>query len=107
MNHEQKHDIVTHIPAFRSGLAFPCLTDDMIRRVRDYGNEISVSMDSTLFTAGEKDVDMFVILRGSIGIYGCDENGQRTTIARLQRRQLSDQLDIFNSHTMLALPSTS
>ena len=75
MNREQQHS-----PAFNSETAFPCMTDDMIRRVRNYGNEISVSKDSTLFAPGEKEVDMFVILQGSIGIYAFDESGQRVTI---------------------------
>jgi thioredoxin reductase (NADPH) len=107
MNHEQKDDNVKRIPAISAELAFPCLTEDMIRRVRNYGNVISVSKNSILFTPGEKEVDMFVILHGSIGIYAFDDNGRSTTIARLERRQFSGELDLFNSHRTLVHACTS
>ena len=102
MNREQQH-----IPAFRSDRAFPCMTEDMIRRVRDYGTQISVSKDSTLFAPGAKEVDMFVILLGYIGIYAFKEGGQRAIIARLGPRQFSGELDLFNSHCTLVHARTS
>lgn len=90
-----------HISAFSSELAFPYMTDDMVRRVRDYGSQISVSKDSTLFAPGDKEVDMFVILQGSIGIYAPEESGRRCAIARLGWRQFSGELDLFNSYSSL------
>jgi len=66
MNINPKDDIAPYNPQLRPELAFPCLTDDMIARIRPYGQDICFARDSPLFKPGERDVDMFVILEGSI-----------------------------------------
>jgi len=107
MNNEQTRDSVTHMPALSAELASPRLTDDMIRRVRDYGTLVSVPKDSILFTLGEKEVDMFVILQGSIAIYAFDECEQWTNTVHLGGRQFSGELDLFNSQCTLVQARTS
>jgi thioredoxin reductase (NADPH) len=107
MSHEQTSDSVTHMSTLSAELAFPHLTDDMIRRVRDYGTVISVSRDSILFAPGEKEVDMFVILQGYIDIYAFEECEQWTSTVRLGRRQFSGELDLFNSQCTLVQARTS
>jgi thioredoxin reductase (NADPH) len=107
MNHEQTSDTVTHMPALSAEMAFPRLTDDMIHRVRIYGTVVSVSKDSILFTHGEKEVDMFVILQGSIDIYVFDECEQWTRTVRLGQKQFSGELDLFSSQCTLVQARTS
>jgi thioredoxin reductase (NADPH) len=107
MAHEQLRDDIAHISSPGAELALPCLTEDMVRRMRDYGTEISISKDSILYTPGEKEVDMFVILRGSIEIYAFDESGHQTVIVHLGQRQFTGELDLLNSHCTLVQARTS
>ncbi|HTF64865.1 MAG TPA: FAD-dependent oxidoreductase [Edaphobacter sp.] len=108
MSIDPNNDIVSRIPHLRPELAFPCLTDDMIDRIRPYGQDICFLRDSSLFKPGERDVDMFVILKGSIEIYSFDESGeQRNLIVRLQETQFTGELDLFNSHRTMVHACTS
>lgn len=107
MNHEHSSDIVPYVPVVGAELAFPRLTDDMIRRVRDYGSPVCLSKDSVLFEPGEKEVDMFVILQGSIDIYAFDECEQWTSRVRLGRGQFPGELDLFNSQCTLVQARTA
>ncbi|HEX4065266.1 MAG TPA: hypothetical protein VHZ09_04515 [Acidobacteriaceae bacterium] len=47
---------------FRSDLAFPILTEDMVQRLRSYGREESFPGGVTLYTHGDRNIDMFVVL---------------------------------------------
>jgi thioredoxin reductase (NADPH) len=49
---------------FRRDLAFPKLTEEMVQRLREYGREEIVDANVTLYTFGDRDTDMFVILEG-------------------------------------------
>jgi thioredoxin reductase (NADPH) len=51
---------------FRHDLAFPKLSGDMLQRLRSYGQEESVAKDTCLYTYGDRDTDMLVILSGEI-----------------------------------------
>ena len=49
-------------------VAFPVLTADQIDRLRSYGTETSVKAGDTLFEAGERGFDFFVVLEGTVEI---------------------------------------
>lgn len=99
MSIDPKKDRTTSTPEFRPELAFPCLTDEMMSRIRPYAQEICFSRNTPLFEPGECDVDMFIILQGAIMIYALDDDGkQRNLIVRLEPKQFSGELDLFNSH---------
>ena len=51
---------------FRSDLAFPRLSDEMLQRLRSYGHETTVPENTQLYTYGDRDTDMFVVLSGEI-----------------------------------------
>jgi CRP-like cAMP-binding protein len=53
---------------FRWGLAFPELTDEMIAKLRRYGKQEAFPADATLYTHGDRRIDMFVVLEGEIDI---------------------------------------
>jgi len=62
-------------------VAFPVLTSDQIDRLRPYGVEGSVEAGDTLFEAGEKGFDFFVVLEGAIEILDpSTESATRVTI---------------------------
>ena len=51
---------------FRHDLAFPRLSGEMLQRLRSYGQEESVPKDTCLYSCGDRDTDMLVILSGEI-----------------------------------------
>ena len=57
------------VPLFRPDLAYPDLTVEMIGRLRAYGTVETVPDKTTLFMRDERQVDMFVIIEGSIEVY--------------------------------------
>jgi thioredoxin reductase (NADPH) len=60
-------------PDFRPDLAFAKLTEEMVGRLGPYGREETFAADVLLFTCGERQVDMFVVLEGQVDISGSRE----------------------------------
>lgn len=89
------------VPAFRPEMAFPFLTDDMLERLRTYGHIESVPAKTGLWTRGERDVDLFVVLEGVVEIYALVEGDQRKPIAVLRENQFSGELDLLSSRATL------
>src|ERR1700692_3277562 len=53
-----------NIPEFRPDLAFPKLTEEMVERLGSYGREETLPANIPLFTYGERQGDMFVVVDG-------------------------------------------
>ena len=51
---------------FRSDLAFPRLSEEMLQRIVSYGHEETLAENTQLYTYGDRDTDMFVVLNGEI-----------------------------------------
>ena len=88
-------------PDFRPDLAFPKLTPDMIDRLHTYGTEETFPADALLFTFGERQVDMFVILEGEVEITLQAENGVAKIIATHHASDFSGELNLLNSQGSL------
>ena len=82
---------------FRRDLAFPTLTDEMVQRLQGYGREELVPENVTLYTHGDRDSDMFVVLDGGIDVVLRSLNGGYTLFARHRRHQFSGELSLLNS----------
>ena len=93
-------------PTFRPELAFPQLTDDMLARLREYGCEEVCARGTLLFTRGQRDVDMFVIVKGVVDIYVEADSG-RTSVTTLQDRQFTGELDLLSSRQNLVEARTA
>lgn len=91
----------SNIPDFRAELAFPKLTEDMVERLRAYGQEEIVLANTTLFTHGERQVDMFVVLDGEVDVCLPAENGESKIIAQHRRFDFSGELNLMNSQGSL------
>jgi thioredoxin reductase (NADPH) len=87
-------------------MAFPYLTEEMVARLDAYGRKETVGKDATLWTRGDRDVDMFVVLDGIVEVFTRDENGERKAVATLQQNQFSGELDLLSSRQTLANGST-
>jgi len=90
-----------NVPDPRPDLAFPKLTEDMVERLRPYGQEEAFPSNVPLFTHGERGVDMFVVLDGQIDMSLPAVNGESRIIAHHQRFDFSGELNLLNSQGSL------
>jgi thioredoxin reductase (NADPH) len=86
-----------NVPDFRPELAFPKFTEEMLERLRAYGQVETFPADVTLFTLGERQVDVFVVLDGEIEISLPASNGGSKVIAHHQRFEFSGEMNLLNS----------
>ena len=91
----------SNVPDFRPDLAFPQLTEEMVERLRSYGREETLPANVPLFTHGERQVDMFVVLDGEIDISLPAANGETKIIAHHQRFDFSGELNLLTSQGSL------
>jgi thioredoxin reductase (NADPH) len=102
MAEDQKDTSIPSInTAFRPEMAFPNLTDEMIARLQAYGYQETFPADTALWARGEREVDMFVVLKGRVEIYDRTENGERKVVAKLGEKQFSGELDLLSSRRTL------
>lgn len=101
-NSESQPSIVSSLVApFRPEMAFPYLTAEMIERLKSYGEIQNFPPDAPLWSRGERDVDMFVVLQGSVEVYAVDEDGKRKAIAMLRENQFTGELDLLSNRRTL------
>jgi thioredoxin reductase (NADPH) len=95
------------VPDPRPDLAFPKLTEEMVERLRPYGQEEAFPANVTLFTCGEREIDMFVVLDGQIDLSIPAASGKSKIIARHQRFDFSGELNLLNSQGSLVEARTA
>ena len=88
-------------PDFRPDLAYPKLTEEMVERVRSYAREETLPANVPLFTRGERQVDMFVVLDGEVDVSLPTANGESKIIAHHQRFDFSGELNLLTSQGSL------
>ena len=88
-------------PDFRPDLAYPKLTEEMVERVRSYAREETLPANVPLFTRGERQVDMFVVLDGQVDVSLPTANGESKIIAHHQRFDFSGELNLLTSQGSL------
>ena len=94
-------------PEFRPDLAFAKLTEEMVERLRSYGQEESFPANVLLFTYGERRVDMFVVLDGQVDISLVPSaDGESKIIAHHQRFDFSGELNLLTSQGSLVQART-
>jgi thioredoxin reductase (NADPH) len=84
-------------PDFRSELAFPELTEDMVERLRIYGSEESFPSDAVLYTLGDRKTDMFVVLAGEVEIILPSADAQSRIYAHHRKRNFTGEFNLLNS----------
>jgi thioredoxin reductase (NADPH) len=88
-------------PDFRPDLAFAKLTEEMVERIGPYGREEIFPANVPLFTHGERQVDMFVVLEGQVDISLRTSNGEFKVIAHHQKFDFSGELNLLTSQGSL------
>lgn len=86
---------------FRWELAFPELTEDMVDRLRHYGNQESFPAGAMLYTHGDRRIDMYVVLEGEveieIEIILPSEEGEARIYARHRKHNFTGEFNLLNS----------
>jgi thioredoxin reductase (NADPH) len=95
------------MPVFRPEMAFPVLTDDMIACIRGYADEISGPAGTRIFSRGQHDIAMFVVLDGRINVYAGDENGDIATVSDVGPHQFTGELNMLNAQRALVSARTT
>ena len=86
---------------FRPEMAFPFLTDEMLVRLASYGHEEVYAACTGLWTRGEREVDLFVVLEGLVEISAQGEDGSLEPLTTLSPKQFSGELDLLSSRRTL------
>jgi thioredoxin reductase (NADPH) len=83
------------------GEPFPTLTDDQLQRIASYGVRETHPKDTILFKKGDRLVDWYVVVQGSIELFETMD-GSEQSIAVLEKHQFTGELALFNSRGALA-----
>ena len=88
-------------PYAREAQTFPRLSVDAAQRVANYGVEQGLRKGTMLFQRGQRSVDFFLVLDGSIEIFDVDDHGQPKVFTVHGERQFTGELDLFNDRQIL------
>jgi thioredoxin reductase (NADPH) len=88
-------------------MAFPFLTEDMLRCIRSYGAEDEYMSGIQVSTAGQREADMYVVLEGSINVYTQTGRTEPESLIQLVRLQFTGELNLLNDQPTLVSAQTS
>jgi thioredoxin reductase (NADPH) len=88
-------------PYERAAQTFPRLSPEQAARSASFGTEERVSAGALLFERGQRGVDFFVVLEGTIEIFDFDEHGEARVFVVLGERQFTGELHLFNDRQNL------
>ena len=83
-------------PSERLEQTFPQISTEMADRVARYGVEERLAEGDLLVQRGQRGVDFFLILEGSVEIFDHDETGNAQRVFLLTERQSLGELNLFN-----------
>jgi len=98
--HDETHEAVflnSVGTTFRPDLAFPKLSEDMLERLRSYGEEEDVDADICLYSHGDRNIDLFIVLEGGIDIILPEAQGGNRVYNQIRALNFSGELNLFNS----------
>jgi thioredoxin reductase (NADPH) len=83
-------------PMNRKEQTFPRLDNDMATRLARYGVEERVPRGTILFQRGQRRIDYFFVLEGSIEVYDMGEDGQPRIVVVHGVHQFTGEVDLFS-----------
>src|SRR5690349_21546475 len=88
-------------PYAREAQTFPRLSEEMAGRVAAYGSEERLARSTAVFRRGERSVDFFLVLEGSIEIFDLNDRGEPEVFTVHGAQQFTGELDLFNDREIL------
>ncbi|WP_263379648.1 FAD-dependent oxidoreductase [Granulicella paludicola] len=102
MSEEQNNPVIpAPMATYRAEMAFPSLTDEMLVRLQSYGRPDTFEANVSLWSRGQREVDMFVLLEGSIEVFVRDEQDDTQVYVTIHEKQFSGELDMLSSRPTL------
>ena len=92
---------------FRSDLAFPKLSGEVLRRLGPYGQEVLFPTNACLYTYGDRDTDMIVVLAGEVESRLLVEGGGLKLFRSLCAGDFSGELNLLNTQRSVAEARTA
>ncbi|MGC2619985.1 MAG: cyclic nucleotide-binding domain-containing protein, partial [Acidobacteriaceae bacterium] len=93
--------------AFRHDLAFPRLSGEMLQRLGSYGHEETVPNNTCVYTYGDRDTDMLVILSGAIDSRLLVKGGGSKVFRSLGAGDFTGELNVLNTQRSIAEARTT
>lgn len=87
---------------FRPDLAFPHLTEEMLERLRAYGQEETVPTNTTLYTQGDREIDMFVVVEGGVDVFLPARDGESTIYGQHRELEFTGEFNLLSNQRSLA-----
>ncbi len=103
---EPEREVDPSDPYAREAQTFPRLSVDAANRVANYGVEQGLRKGTRLFERGQRGVDFFLVLDGSIEIFEVDAAGEPHVLTVHRERQFTGELDLFNDRQILVSART-
>jgi thioredoxin reductase (NADPH) len=94
-------------PYARTAQTFPILSEEMAARVSGYGTAERLESGVFVFERGQRTVDFFLVLAGSIEMLDTDAHGTTTVFAAHGARQFTGEMDSFNQRKTLVSGRTA
>ncbi|MFC6644032.1 FAD-dependent oxidoreductase [Granulicella cerasi] len=88
-------------PEFREDLAFEKLTAEMLERMLAYGEQGTYPADTVLYTHGDREADMFVVIEGKLCVSLPGDGGEAKILACHERLDFSGEFNLLNSQASL------
>ncbi|HYZ63549.1 MAG TPA: cyclic nucleotide-binding domain-containing protein, partial [Acetobacteraceae bacterium] len=88
-------------PYAREAQTFPRLPDDMVQRIAQYGTDERLEPGQLLFCRGDRNVDFFLVLEGTVEVFEPGPTSDEHTVHRHGPSQFTGELDLFNERQIL------
>jgi thioredoxin reductase (NADPH) len=107
MSEETKGSVVpAALAPFRPEMAFPFLTAEMMERLGEYGAVQQFAADTQLWSRGQREVNLFVVIAGEFEVSAPDLDGELKVIATMGPGQFSGELDLLSTRPTLVYGRT-
>src|SRR4051812_40972726 len=87
-------------PYERRAQTFPRLTDEQVERASEFGVVQALPRGTVLFDRGDRTVDFFIVVEGTIEIYEPSPSGP-AVFTTLGKNQFTGELDLFSDRENL------
>jgi thioredoxin reductase (NADPH) len=88
-------------PWIRPAQTFPSLTEEMIDRVRPYGEEELVEHDTVVFRRGDHSIDFLLVLEGELRLFADNPLTGREHLYSYRTGQFSGEQNMFTNRSIL------
>ena len=88
-------------PYAREAQTYPRFDEPMADRVAAYGTLERLGHGTLVFERGQRSVDFFMVVEGSIEIFDADDHGDEQVVTVYAARQFTGEMDLFNDRQIL------